>query len=290
MFIASNMSQQYVLGYDANGNALSGPMAPPQVPLVVRQSVAAQRGVDAAVRQMRAANQAVEAAAAAAAMLPMPPMSPLVLPPPSPLLDPVNWQSPQQPPNAQSSFPQPYPQPRAHSLSPYAQPFVPSTQQYTSYTPSIQGPQENPYTRSSYLGVPPQGGGSHGGVRPNTVSVYNYGQGAPVLFQPSQPAVTPQQQQQGRTYDNPISVQSPSLDAGWQTNNRSDELYLGHERITRKAARSTMDRIYNSLKNAQGGGYMGVTATSDQKLTIHNDAVVFVDELSKIMDVTDGRV
>ena len=46
-----------------------------------------------------------------------------------------------------------------------------------------------------------------------------------------------------------------------------------------------MDRIYNSLKNAQGGGYMGVTATCDQKLTIHNDAVVFVDELSKIMDV-----
>ena len=35
---------------------------------------------------------------------------------------------------------------------------------------------------------------------------------------------------------------------------------------------------------------MGVTATSDKKLTIHNDAVVFVDELSKIMDVTDGRV
>ena len=57
------MSQQYVIGYDANGNALSGPMAPPQIPLVVRQSVAAQLGVDAAFQQMRAANQAVEAAA-----------------------------------------------------------------------------------------------------------------------------------------------------------------------------------------------------------------------------------
>ena len=39
------------------------------------------------------------------------------------------------------------------------------------------------------------------------------------FFQPSQPAVTPQQRQQGRTYDSPIPVQSPSLDAGWQTNN-----------------------------------------------------------------------
>lgn len=60
----------------------------------------------------------------------------------------------------------------------------------------------------------------------------------------------------------------------------------------RKSARQSMERIIKSMKPRQGDetAFVGVSTGESNKRSSHNDAVAFVDELSRKMQVEDGGI
>ena len=93
----------------------------------------------------------------------------------------------------------------------------------------------------------------------------------PHVYEPRQPS----------SYDG-----RPAVSAG------SEHIILGGEKVSRKSARTSMDRVYKSFKVLPGDEtvYVGPSTSVNHKLTYHNDAVFFVDALSKYLDVADGSI
>lgn len=207
----------------------------------------------------------------------------------------------------------------ASSLSPYAapyvpsapayQPYVPPVSAYQTYTPSIQGPYDNPGVRASYDGGLPQGGGR---VLQQPQMVHPHAQQAapPVNLtyrsnnsdgSVAQPQVYNTQPPQNVDYRSNVPTHTGPGYHGYQYQQQQQPVYpalrpehiiLNSERISRKSARSTMDRIAKELKKSDNDEsvYAGVCIGADYKLTRHNDAVFFVDALAKKMSMADGRV
>lgn len=95
------------------------------------------------------------------------------------------------------------------------------------------------------------------------------------------PHLTPPSSYGGQQY----APTAPSNAPGFHTSFSGDG-------FNRKSARQSMERIVKSMKPREGDdtAFVGVSTGNTTQLSSHNDAVAFVDELSKKMQVEDGGI
>lgn len=163
-----------------------------------------------------------------------------------------------------------------------------SNTSHGSNMPVLTGPSQpiavtQPNTSSQWMGPPAQ-----------TVAWTNtptqIPQGHQMNVAGSGPAMFSQPQGQ-QVYDTGPQYQ-PSYYNPAAASFQTDHILMGNERISRKSARATMDRLRVSLKALVGDEtvYVGACTGVDYKLSHHNDAVFFVDALARKLEMADGRV
>lgn len=100
----------------------------------------------------------------------------------------------------------------------------------------------------------------------------------------------------GHAFAPPLSSGS-NIHQGQQHDNSMNRMLFSGTAVAetgfnRKTARQSMERVIKSMKSRQGDdtAFVGVSTGESNKLSSHNDAVAFVDELSRKMQVEDGGI